>query len=66
MGLSRLTTVSDLAETLGVSAKTVRKWAAKESLPHIRIGGSIWFNQEKVEEWLQGRELTLVRKRSAK
>jgi excisionase family DNA binding protein len=66
MGLSRLTTVSELSKTLGVSVKTVRKWITKESLPHMRISGSIWLYQEKVEKWMQERELILVRKRSAK
>jgi excisionase family DNA binding protein len=52
MGLSRLTTVSDLAKALGVSAKTVRKWVAKRGLPHIRDGSSIWLRPEAVEAWL--------------
>jgi excisionase family DNA binding protein len=51
----KLWTVTDVAEYLGVTERTVRTWQRTRRLPYIRIGGTIRFSQREVEAWVAGR-----------
>jgi len=46
-------TVQQLAEWLGLSAKTVRKWINKYGLPYTKVGSSYWLDPHSVAEWLR-------------
>ena len=45
-----LVDASVIAEVLGMSKKSVYRFAAEGRLPHIRIGGTIKFDPEVVAE----------------
>jgi len=50
-----LLTVSDLADTLRVDPKTVRRWRTDGLLPvAFEIGGVIRWRAEDVDAWLEG------------
>lgn len=46
-----LWTVTEVAEYLGVTARTVRTWQYSHRLPHLRIGGTIRFRPDDVVAW---------------
>lgn len=39
-----------------LSAWTIRRWRLSEGLPHIQIGGRIYYDMESVDAWLASRE----------
>lgn len=43
-------TVHDLAPILGVTTRTVHRWAAERRIPHVRIGRSVRFTPAQVDE----------------
>ncbi|MDD3997141.1 MAG: helix-turn-helix domain-containing protein [Sphaerochaetaceae bacterium] len=50
-------TVSDVAELLQVAEKTVRKYVWLRTIPYLKIGGHVRFDQEKIESWIAEREV---------
>lgn len=51
-------TVSNLAEFFSVSNRTVYTWMEANGLPFVKIGGSVRFNQEDIEEWIKEQNKT--------
>jgi excisionase family DNA binding protein len=49
----RLLTARELAETLGVTPKTVLRWTDARGLPGYRIGRALRYREADVEAWLQ-------------
>ena len=56
--MNKLLTEAELANELGLSAWTVRRWRLSEELPFIKIGGRFLYRIESVEYWLESREAT--------
>lgn len=53
--LQPLLTDRDVAAVLAVRPDTVRRWAARGSLPSVRLGGRLLrFRAEDVQQWIQG------------
>lgn len=50
-----LLTVVEVAQFLSVSVSTVRKWCAGGQIPHGRLAGSIRFDREQLQEWVDAR-----------
>lgn len=48
----QLATVDAVVERLGVSRYRVYELAREGLLPHVRIGKSVRFDMERVEEWI--------------
>lgn len=47
-------TVADVAELIGTSTRTVKRYMATAGLPHYRIGGKlVRFRRSEVAEWLE-------------
>lgn len=44
------------ATAKGLSAWTIRRWRLTEGLPHIWIGGRVFYNLDSVDAWLASRE----------
>lgn len=55
---NELLTIKEIAEFLRVKPRSIYNYCnlRKDPLPFIKIGGSIRFRLETVEEWLRGRE----------
>lgn len=50
-----LATASEIQARLGVSRSTLSRWIASRGLPCYRIGGTLRFDPEAVEAWLEAR-----------
>ena len=46
---------SEVAESLGVCERTVRKWMQEEGLPFVRIGGALLFPVHLLRTWVDQR-----------
>ena len=54
--MNKLLTESELANELGLSAWTVRRWRLTAELPVIKVGGRFLYRIESVEHWLESQE----------
>jgi excisionase family DNA binding protein len=52
----KLWTVADVADYLGVTARTVRNWQQCNRLPYLKIGGTVRFRHSDVIAWVDGFE----------
>ncbi len=50
-------TVNQVAVMLGIAEKTVRKYIWLRSIPYVKIGGHVRFDQDKILAWLEEREV---------
>lgn len=48
----RWLSVDEIAEHLGVSKDTIRKWIRKESIPYHKVGKLYKFKISEVDEWV--------------
>lgn len=52
----RLLTKADVAELLGVKARTIDEWVQKGKIPSLKVGRATRFRRAEIEAWLeQGR-----------
>jgi excisionase family DNA binding protein len=47
-----LLTVAEVAKFMSVSVSTIRKWCAEGQIPHGRLAGTIRFEREQLQEWV--------------
>lgn len=45
--------ITDLADHLGVSDRSIRTWIAEQGLPHAREGNRLVFDMGKVRAWVE-------------
>lgn len=43
--------MKDIVQLFGVSRVTVYKWM-QEGMPHVRIGGLLFFDKDKIDAWV--------------
>jgi predicted DNA-binding transcriptional regulator AlpA len=56
----------DLAQELGLSVETLRRWEAQRmGPPSIRAGRKVYYRRSTVEAWLEDQELNAPRRRRA-
>lgn len=53
--LRPLLSLDDVANFLGVSQKTVRRWMLSKRLPHVRLGRVVRFRQDELLRWIEAR-----------
>jgi len=51
--LKRLLTYRELADILGLSHATLRKWVCTRRIPYLKLGGCVRFNAEEISRWLK-------------
>ena len=49
-------TEAELADSLGLSSWTVRRWRLSEGLPVIQVGRRYLYKRDSVLKWLESRE----------
>ncbi|MFC1678970.1 helix-turn-helix domain-containing protein [Elusimicrobiota bacterium] len=42
---------NEIADLLRVSEKTIYSWTSQRLIPHIKLRGRIFFEEQEVEEW---------------
>ena len=55
--MKKLLTVEELSSMLRVSKSTVYRWVHYEFVPHLKIGGTVRFNENAIEKWLEARKI---------
>ena len=53
----RLIDIEELSEMLSVKKPTIYWWVRGNQIPHVKLGRLVRFDIEKVEDWLQKREV---------
>jgi len=51
--MSKLLSVTEFADAVGLSPKTIRQWVWTRRVPYIRVGRAIRFRPETVDEILR-------------
>jgi excisionase family DNA binding protein len=64
--VTRLLTVDDVAERLGVTKDWVWAQARAGRIPHVQLGRYRRFREEVLEQWLEELELQSVNERAAR
>lgn len=55
--MSKLLTIKEVAEILGVHAATVARWKKEDKpVPYLQVGRQIRFEIEKVIQWLEDKK----------
>ncbi|WP_204497568.1 helix-turn-helix domain-containing protein [Aquibacillus albus] len=54
-----LLTLQELIDVLHVSRSTIDRWRKHKGLPFIKIGKEIFFDKEKVEDWIHSQETVI-------
>ena len=61
--MSKLLSVAEFAEAVGLSPKTIRQWVWMRRVPYVRVGRAIRFRRETVEEILRRGEVPALDRR---
>jgi excisionase family DNA binding protein len=51
--MGRMLTLSEAALILRRSPKTVYTWTSKKTIPHLKIGGRVLFDEQELEAWME-------------
>ena len=46
-------TIFETAEKLTISVPTLYRWASEKQIPHVKIGGRIFFDPETTNHWVE-------------
>ncbi len=52
-------TIFETAERLTISVPTLYRWASRKQMPHIKIGGRIFFDPEIINDWVEEHAFTV-------
>jgi excisionase family DNA binding protein len=61
--MSKLLTVEEFADAVGMSPKTIRQWVWMRRVPFLRVGRAIRFRPSTVEEILKRSEVPALEER---
>lgn len=50
--MTNLLSVSEAAEKLGLKSSTVYKKTSSKEIPFVKLGASVRFKEEELEEWI--------------
>jgi excisionase family DNA binding protein len=53
--MERLLDTAEIAEQLGMSVSTIRKWVHYGFIPHVKLGRAVRFREKDIETWLTER-----------
>ena len=53
--MERLLDTVEIAEQLGMSVSTIRKWVHYGFIPHVKLGRAVRFREKDVEAWIEER-----------
>jgi excisionase family DNA binding protein len=55
--LEKLLDVGQVAELLGLSVATIRKWVLIRYIPYQKLGRSVRFSASEIQEWAKSRSV---------
>lgn len=57
--MAQLLTAAEVAKQLKVTEGTVRKWAMLKKIPFNKLGKSLRFDQNKIDNWVNQRSVRI-------
>lgn len=60
-----LLTVQQLAYRYQVTDQTIRTWVKRRNMPHFRVGPTIRFNDQEINEWAKKQADLKIRNETA-
>jgi excisionase family DNA binding protein len=57
MGYETLLNAGQVAQMLGLSIATIRKWVLARYIPYRKIGRAVRFSAGEIQEWLKSRRV---------
>lgn len=55
--MDKLLTVSEIAETLGVAARTIRDWAQAQKIGYYKVGKELRFTKKDLDIFMASRRV---------
>jgi excisionase family DNA binding protein len=59
--MRKLLDVNQVAEILNVKINTVYKYAMGQKIPYVKIGGSLRFTEEQLEDFVQRKSVEVTK-----
>lgn len=56
----------EVADYLGVGTKTIRNWTSEGKIPSVKIGSSVRYPKERIDNWVKSKEKKVVRSNASK
>ncbi len=56
----KLIKIGELSEMVGLAQSTLYKYACERKIPYFKIGNSIRFSIEDIEEWLRDKKVLKI------
>jgi excisionase family DNA binding protein len=56
--VERMLNSAEIADMLGMSVSTIRKWVHYGFIPHVKLGRAVRFREKDVEAWIEERAET--------
>ena len=66
LNVSSNMTAKEVANYLGVGTKTIRNWTSEDKIPFVKLGGSVRYPKERIDNWLKSKEKKSKRKSATK
>jgi len=57
MEYETLLNVGQVAQMLGLSVATIRKWVLIRYIPYRKVGRAVRFSAPEIQEWIKGRSV---------
>jgi excisionase family DNA binding protein len=57
---------SEVAAYMGIKEKTVRNWTSKKTIPFTKIGGSVRYKKDDIDEFLKSKSIHPKSKKNKK
>ncbi len=52
-GFKKMLTLQEASERYGISLSRLQKWSARNKIPRLKIGRSVFIEPHTFEEWLE-------------
>ena len=59
-------TAKEVADYLGVKTKTIRNWTSEKKIPFVKLGGSVRYPRERIDNWLKSKEKSSSKRRASR
>jgi excisionase family DNA binding protein len=59
-------TAKEVADYIGVGTKTIRNWTSENKIPSVKLGGSVRYPKDRIDNWLKTKEKKVVRGKVSK
>jgi len=51
--MKKILTIRELSEYIKLSVPTIYRYTSTRTIPHLKLGGKLVFEQDKIDAWLE-------------